>query len=649
MENPGFLKKKYNHLHTTPEAQSAANRTEKRSEEKVLQSPEDQIQNYLDRFSEILNREDEGERQQGIEALKKVLHKELVINPENIPYRAFELEQDIAEQGGHGRPEITETFKQQKIEEIIHDQEASLDTWITYLASPDAMYPDWAKYWAFRSMTQMGGYNKEQGKFGKRKKDTVHAFPTLNAGCLADTIGHLQDHLEISELHKDDPLRKEKEQALMEELSHDEETRKLLTTENFAKIYTHYLEEFGRLTWENLEVIKGIWKQYDQGSEPDELVASLKGFPLEWCTRNETTARNQLQAGDFHVYYSQNNDGVAKLPRLAIRMNGISSIGEVRGIEKDQNIDQYIQPVLDEKLTDFGQEGQRYLKKSEDMKQMTTITTKHRQGQELTTHDLRFLYELDGKIEGFGYKDDPRIEEVKEGRDERTDLASLFNCKPEQIAQNQEEALSGDCIYYGGDLDLRDLTSAEELTLPEHLAGKLDLRSLTTLGKLKLPYHVGSDVYLSELSSADKLVLPKHIEGDLFLNNLISAQKIKLPDFNKGNLYLTNFHSFKELVLPKYSGGYINLRSLTSAKGVVISNYLTGTLDLRGLKSAEGLKLPEDFRGNINLNGLSKAEGLNLPDSFKGDVFLRGLETTEELTLPEHMKGHIYLENINLE
>ncbi len=68
MENPNFLKNKYN-LHNAPETESAAKRTEKRTGEKVPQGPEAQIQNYLDRFKEIIGRKEPAKRERGIEAL----------------------------------------------------------------------------------------------------------------------------------------------------------------------------------------------------------------------------------------------------------------------------------------------------------------------------------------------------------------------------------------------------------------------------------------------------------------------------------------------------------------------------------------------------------------------------------------------------
>lgn len=162
MENKDFLKKKYNNLHKSPEVESAAQRTEKRTGEKVPQNPEKKIQNYLDRFVEfslVLEKAEETENRkerklreqrnlilkeqhaQKIEALKKVLYKELVIKSEDIPERVFELEQDIAEQGGHGRPEITDQFKKQKTEQIQADQKISLDKWVNYLSSSDNNIP----------------------------------------------------------------------------------------------------------------------------------------------------------------------------------------------------------------------------------------------------------------------------------------------------------------------------------------------------------------------------------------------------------------------------------------------------------------------------------------------------------------------------
>lgn len=58
-----------------------------------------------------------------------------------------------------------------------------------------------------------------------------------------------------------------------------------------------------------------------------------------------------------------------------------------------------------------------------------------------------FLYEIDGKIEGFGYQRDPRIDEILQNRDKRKDLSLVINCRANQISLTQEEALKGEIKY----------------------------------------------------------------------------------------------------------------------------------------------------------------------------------------------------------
>jgi hypothetical protein len=53
MENPNFLKQKYD-LHKSQEVESAVQRTQKRTGEKVPQNPEARIQNYLERLEKLV-------------------------------------------------------------------------------------------------------------------------------------------------------------------------------------------------------------------------------------------------------------------------------------------------------------------------------------------------------------------------------------------------------------------------------------------------------------------------------------------------------------------------------------------------------------------------------------------------------------------
>ncbi len=47
---------------------------------------------------------------------------------------------------------IPDEVKKEQAEALIADQKSSLDNWIEYFISPDARYPDWLKYYAFRGI-----------------------------------------------------------------------------------------------------------------------------------------------------------------------------------------------------------------------------------------------------------------------------------------------------------------------------------------------------------------------------------------------------------------------------------------------------------------------------------------------------------------
>jgi hypothetical protein len=131
METPDFLKKKYD-LHNAPEVEAAARRTRLRqgsgeASEKTLQTPEARIQNYLDRFTEIIERKEPAKRERGIEALKHILHDKFVIKEEEIPEGYYENQKRLAREQGHGDIEIADETRNQLAEVIITDQKSSLD------------------------------------------------------------------------------------------------------------------------------------------------------------------------------------------------------------------------------------------------------------------------------------------------------------------------------------------------------------------------------------------------------------------------------------------------------------------------------------------------------------------------------------------
>ena len=632
-ENFGeFLKKKY---WGEEEFRKAV---EKSAEgKKGVSKPAEKIPFYLERIKKVL------EKEKWKEFFKKIsLYQRFIIKPENIPEDYFKnvLLGNFAEQKGYSReqlkdPEIEkliidqfeketgqkfadyqipEKEKESLVNQIIENQKKSLDLWLDYLTSDEAEnYPEAFRYWAFAEMLKLGTYDQERKEFTKRTEKTVAPFPELNPQALSIVLD------EIKRKYSKEPS------GLILSEEKRKEFQKILDSENFNKLYSFALEYVKSLLLpeERLPITKGEWRVFKKGSDPKELVKAIQGFNTGWCIASEATAKSYLSRSDILIFFSEDKDGKPVIPRCAIVTDG-SQISEVRGIAKNQNLDQYIAPVIEEKLKEIPG-GEKWLKRTEQMKKLAEIYLKHCQGKELTKEDLRFIYEIDEKIEGFGYKKDPRIEEIIKKRNIRKDLAKVFDCREDQISLTKEEALKGDIKFHYGDLDLSSLTSAEGLELPEEIGGSLDLSGLTSAKGLKLPKKIGGYLNLYSLTSAEGLEFPEEIGGSLYLNSLTSAKGLKLP---------------------KKIGGYLNLNSLTSAEGLELPEEIGGSLYLRSLTSAEGLKLPEKIGGDLFLDGLTSAKGLKLPEKIGGSLYLRGLTSAEGLELPEEIGRNVYLDSL---
>ena len=333
----------------------------------------------------------------------------------------------------------------------------------------------------------------------------------------------------------------------------EEDIKQALSTGNFKLLYEYVIRQNFLKGEHQSNSTDGKWIKYEQGSDYNILRDSLQGYYTGWCTAaGENFAKSQLAGGDFYVYYSLDKNGEAKVPRIAIRMDGKDKIGEIRGIADNQNMEPEMMSILEEKLKEFP-DRDKYLKKEHDMKLLTLIDKKVNNNIELTLDELKFLYEVNSKIDCFGYKKDPRIEEIKSKRNGRRDYSLIFNVKEEEVALSQEECLNNPekFKFFRGRISLDSLTSAEGLVLPQHVGGYIDL---------------------SHLTNADGLVLPKSIGGSIFLDSLIDAEGLVLPESIGGDLNLKSLTSVEGLVLPKSICGSIFLYSLTDRKSTRLNS-----------------------------------------------------------------------------
>jgi hypothetical protein len=350
-----------------------------------------------------------------------------VMDQRKIPESYFDRQREIARQQGYGDIQINHEMRQQLSEALIADQTASLNAWAEYLGDPDTDdYPAWFRYYTMRNVLKLADYDTQKGRFRKRSNKTTAPYPELNREALAYVYDTLNRRLEGQE-------------------QNDEQIQELAQQANFNKLYSHALAESVPSNPEQLQSTAGEWTKYDQlGSQEEsdrarQLAESLQGYGTGWCTAGKSTAETQLEEGDFHVYYSYDEEGQATVPRVAVRVQR-GRVAEVRGIEANQNLEPAMTDIAMERVKELPG-GEQYLQAAEDMNRVTDIETRTRQGQELTIQDIYFLREYGGQIQSFGYGKDPRIGELLQDRDPEADLDMMMeNFDHTRLARNLLES-----------------------------------------------------------------------------------------------------------------------------------------------------------------------------------------------------------------
>src|SRR3989344_387976 len=397
MENPGFLNNKYPDLPGSKPVERAVVNARHDTERKFApHSREERIQAYLNRIDRIV------EDERGWELLKNKIVKEFVIDTDDedtlakIAHGLYESEKRIAVEQGRGADVERATEDEESVLEKYRGaalekrdiQECTLGAWLDYLEQNDAEYPTWFRYFVVRNLEKMGTLDKEKGEYTKRTDYTIAPFPELNSEALGFTYRMLTTGIGHQEF-TDEPEKRE-------------ELEKLIAKKDFIKLSTFaQIETAGQL---NRESLQGEWIKYDQGSDYHIIEQDLRGKGTGWCTA-EGSAYSHLQGGDFYVYYTRSTSGTYSEPRVAIRMDG-DSVAEVRGVNHRQELEPALVDVATEKYHALPG-GEKFDKKSQDMKHVTALVKKQEKGEQFTKDDLIFLYEIDTPIEGFGYEKDP--------------------------------------------------------------------------------------------------------------------------------------------------------------------------------------------------------------------------------------------------
>ena len=97
------------------------------------------------------------------------------------------------------------------------------------------------------------------------------------------------------------------------------------------------------------------------------------------------------------------------------------------------------------------------------MRVLTALEKKRENDDPFTKDDLVLLYEINGTIEGFGYEKDPRIAELRQGRNTEEDMLVIFECARKDIAHVPSQINENTKAYVG------QLEPGIFQRLPEHL------------------------------------------------------------------------------------------------------------------------------------------------------------------------------------
>lgn len=337
--------------------------------------------------------------------------------------------------GGEFEPDhLDENVKMTALRTVRRDQQIQLTEWASELNSDENKYPHWFKHWMFNNVVRHTEFNEDLGKdgrpkgFERRSNSSFGLFPALDR----ESVSLVYD-------------------ALIEKLGGQpmgfeyDNMRALLAKANFGELYDE-AQNYGFKITDELKAIKsGSWQDFAQSDhmEDGEALSKLvRSYRTGWCTAGIETATIQLQAGDFYVWCSTNpSNGKDEVPRIAVRMEN-DVVAEVRGVVggRQQALEPGLEDIVIAKIKNLTG-GDSYFKKAEDMKRLTAIEKKVTADvdAELTSDELRFLYELDHEIEGFGYDEDPRIKEIRTMRGDK-DKPELAGILPESIRKQLRTA-----------------------------------------------------------------------------------------------------------------------------------------------------------------------------------------------------------------
>ena len=425
--------------------------------------------------------------------------------------------------------------KEEVIKEILEDQRQSLDKIIDYILFGEAKdFEFWKQFWVFQELIKLGTHKEDPSKMHDRRKNTYYPFLPVNAKVISKTVKLMDDYLKYKKV--------------------DPEIEESLKSGKFRRIYEYVVKK----EKEKRHSLDGEWHKYNQDSNYKILMDDLNGYNTGWCIEDEQSyARKYLGTGNLYIYFSIDENGNYKIPRIAIRTDKYDEVAEARGIGIAQNVEPEMLDILNKKIEQLSDNSMK--QKMYNMRKLTEIDNKTKKGEVLTVFELRFLYELDEIICGFGQFADERVSEIRKRRNIKTDFAKIFGCRELDLISNIHKFNIDDVNVFLSNLMQTDELHDVDLRKIKNSHLSCSLMKLESLINVTFPEKVIGDLKFYGKKKAYNLVLPKEVQGTLGFGSLTDFSAVIFPEKVEGDLILNQLVRFDGLILPEYVGGKIKL------------------------------------------------------------------------------------------
>lgn len=379
---------------------------------------------------------------------------------------------------------------------------------------------------------------------------------------------------------------------------------------------------------------EGIWIRHKRGNGYKPLWEFLNTKNTGWAIQLDVYSA-RLPHGPVYIYYTKDDKGKYVEPRILIVADADYHIQSVLGLGLHQSIESSMALIALEKIESFpGNEKRKKI--AHDIALLSRLGDKINNDIELTKKELRFLYEIDSKIESFYHIADPKKEELKTKRNIKKDLAYIFGCKEENIGTNITDFDTNKIIYYYGTLEWEKEFVPNTFRNLKRIIGCASFPNLTSADGLNNLQQVDGANF-SNLTNADGLNNLRNIRGGAIFSNLIYAKGLNNLRNISAQAYFPKLTNAEGLNNLQYIGNYAFFSSLKSAKGLNSLKYIGEDANFSSLISAQGLDSLQNIVGGSDFSSLPEAKGLNNLQNigehagFSNLIIAKGLDNLQNI------------------